>query len=102
MEDVKTNDSAYSGSKPICPVNADQDKSLITVLAVQAPGSRPASRGPALPLHDRLIIEKPIGLGGFARVWRGTLDGKKVALKVLLEQHVNAAGHVEGRLAPAR
>lgn len=46
------------------------------------------------PLVERLRLHKMIGVGGFARVFDATLDGRRVALKVLLEEHANAAnGH---------
>lgn len=42
-------------------------------------------------LATRLKIGKSIGVGGFAVVYRAVLDGRTVALKVLLPAHANSA-----------
>ena len=51
----------------------------------------PSSSPPAAPgqgdLAQRLYIEKALGAGAFATVYRAVYDGQPVALKVLQPQH---------------
>ena len=41
-------------------------------------------------IYERLKIRKLLGAGAYAMVYRATLDGRSVALKVLLPQHANS------------
>lgn len=94
---------AAAGSSPaISSIDANQGKPLPPAVQVgQARGTGADTQAAARPIVDRIEVERPVGLGGFARVWLGSLDGKKVVFKVLLEQHANGPCSA-ARAAPAR